>query len=199
MGGTAVAATGGTFILGKANTARSVSSLTNTRGTALSLSSSSKAPPLKVSNSVQVPKLDASELGGVPAGDYMQGLGTATATVKTFTGLHQGVLLTSPGAELKYQCEPGLLPGTALFINGIATAAAGQTAVWWNPSGVAGDDALASGAADFVTPDKGTTTPYMVEVQVSDVSTVSTFIASDWYNATTNTCHFTGQVVTVKV
>src|SRR6516162_6916730 len=55
MGGTAVAATGGTFILGKANTATSVSSLTNTKGTALSLSSTSTTPALKVSNSVQVP------------------------------------------------------------------------------------------------------------------------------------------------
>lgn len=67
MSGTAVAATGGDFILGKANTASSASSLTNTKGTALSLSSSATAPPLKVSNSVQVPKLNASELGGIPS------------------------------------------------------------------------------------------------------------------------------------
>src|ERR1700689_20726 len=49
MSGTAYAATGGDFILGKANTATSVSSLTNKKGTALSLSSSSTTPPLKVS------------------------------------------------------------------------------------------------------------------------------------------------------
>ena len=39
MSGTAVAATGGDFILGKPNTATSVTSLSNTNGTALSLSS----------------------------------------------------------------------------------------------------------------------------------------------------------------
>jgi len=96
MSGTAYAATGGDFILGKANTATSVTSLTNKKGTALSLSSSSTTPPLKVSNSVQVPSLNASELdgdtssaflpangtaansselGGQPASDYMTGTG----------------------------------------------------------------------------------------------------------------------------
>ena len=77
MGGTAVAATGGNFILGKANTATSVSSLTNTAGTALSLTSTSTTPPLKVSNSVQVPKLNASQLGGKTASAFLPTTGTA--------------------------------------------------------------------------------------------------------------------------
>jgi hypothetical protein len=57
MSGTAYAATGGTFLLGKSNTATSISSLSNTKGTALALSSASKSPSLTVSNSVQIPKL----------------------------------------------------------------------------------------------------------------------------------------------
>jgi hypothetical protein len=77
MGGTAVAATGGNFILGKANTATSVSSLTNTKGTALSLSSTSTTPPLKVSNSVQVPNLNASELDGQTSSAFLPATGTA--------------------------------------------------------------------------------------------------------------------------
>ena len=55
MSGTAVAATGGDFLLGKANTASSVSSLTDTKGTALSLSSASTAPPLTVSTACRCP------------------------------------------------------------------------------------------------------------------------------------------------
>jgi hypothetical protein len=220
MGGSAVAATGGTFILGKANTASSVSSLTNTKGTALSLSSSSKAPPLKVSNGVQVPKLNASELdghtssaflpaggtavnsdelGAVPASDYMYGSGTTTVNIASLTGFAQVVLLRSPGAELEGFCEPSLHAGSAFYLQGVASAATGQTAAWWNQGGVAGNDALVPGAGDYVSSDLGTTTPFMVEVQVSDVSTVSTFTGSEWYDSSTQTCHFTGQVVTVKV
>ena len=65
MSGTAVAATGGNFILGKANTATSTSALTNTKGTALKLVAPPGDAPLQVSNSIQIPRLNASELGGL--------------------------------------------------------------------------------------------------------------------------------------
>jgi hypothetical protein len=77
VSGTAVAATGGSFILGKPNTATTVTSLSNTKGTALGLSSTSTTPPMTVSNSVQVPKLNASELGGHPASAFLGVNGTA--------------------------------------------------------------------------------------------------------------------------
>jgi hypothetical protein len=67
--GTAYAATGGTFILGRANTAGAVSSLKNSAGTALSLTSKAGTPPLAVGNTVQVPNLNASEVGGKTAAD----------------------------------------------------------------------------------------------------------------------------------
>jgi hypothetical protein len=60
LSGTAYAATGGTFILGKANSASAVSSLSNSAGTALRLSSKAGTPPLSVSSTVQVPNLNAS-------------------------------------------------------------------------------------------------------------------------------------------
>ena len=77
MSGTAYAATGGDFLLGKANTATSVTALTNSKGTALSLSASPATPPLKVSNSVQVPSLNASELGGHTSSAFLPTNGTA--------------------------------------------------------------------------------------------------------------------------
>jgi hypothetical protein len=65
MTGTAVAATGGNFILGRANSADATTSLANTaRGAVLSLNAKSGQPPLAVSNGVQVPNLNASKLGG---------------------------------------------------------------------------------------------------------------------------------------
>ena len=45
MSGTAYAATGGTFVLGKANTATHVAALTNAKGAALTLNSASEHSP----------------------------------------------------------------------------------------------------------------------------------------------------------
>ncbi len=77
LSGTAYAATGGNFLLGKANKASAVTSLSNKQGTALSLSSSSSAPPLTVGNSVQVPNLNASELDGETSSAFLPANGTA--------------------------------------------------------------------------------------------------------------------------
>jgi hypothetical protein len=61
---TAVAATGGTFILGKANAASSVSILTSSAGPALSLRAPSGAAPLQVNRNVKVTNLNADLLDG---------------------------------------------------------------------------------------------------------------------------------------
>jgi len=148
MSGTAYAATGGDFLLGKSNTATAVTSLSNTKGTALSLSSTATTPPLKVSNSVQVPDLNASQLdghtssaflptngtaanssklGGQPAGSYMTGTGQIafdTATIASATVAD----VTVPGSVshdygLQLQC----ISGTAQ----ISISATGATLQYW--------------------------------------------------------------------
>ncbi|HUR77858.1 MAG TPA: hypothetical protein VMZ22_07915 [Acidimicrobiales bacterium] len=82
MTGTAAAATGGTFILGKANSAGATTALTNTgSGPALSLTAKAGQPALSVSNSIQVPKLNASTLGGKTAGQL---------TTRTFANSKEG-------------------------------------------------------------------------------------------------------------
>ena len=221
MSGTAVAATGGTFILGKANTATSVSSLTNTKGTALNLSSTSTTPPLTVSNSIQVPKLNASELdgqtasaflpatgtaanssalGGTPASGYMQGGGDTTGRQFTLTGSSETVRLSGPGADLFAFCDftDGVpAHGSAFWIQGNSSAVSGTTALWWNKDGV-GNNLSLQGTGSFVTPAAGSTTPYAVVVQVNNATSVSTFTATEWYDSSSDTCHFTGQVVTTN-
>jgi len=240
MGGTAVAATGGTFILGKANTATNTTALTNSKGTALSLSSASTAPPLKVSSSVQVPNLNASELdgqtsaaflpatgtaansselggqpasaflpangtaanssalGGTPASGYMQGGGDTTGARVAITGGGDHVLLQGLGANFLAACNVSFPPhGAALFIGPNSGAVSGTTALWWNKDGVGSNTSLTSGGS-WVTPSGGTTTPYVVVVQVDNVTSVSTFTASEWHDSSSNTCHFTGQVVTTN-
>lgn len=64
--GTAVAATGGSFLLGRSNTAGAATVLTATSGTALSLrTKASTTPPLAVSNGTKVANLNADRLDGL--------------------------------------------------------------------------------------------------------------------------------------
>jgi hypothetical protein len=63
--GTAVAATGGKFILGHGNSAGAVSTLTNSRGPALSLKSKAGTPSLVVGSRTKVANLNADTVDGV--------------------------------------------------------------------------------------------------------------------------------------
>ena len=211
MSGTACAATGGDFLLGKANTATSVSSLTNTKGTALSLSASPADPPLKVSNSVQVPSLNASELdghtssaflpasgtaansselGGLPASDYMTGgqIASDTATVASGTG----AVVTVPSAVSKdYGLQLQCVSATAE----IGISATGATLQYWvlppdGQSEMSGELPLETTAGLA-----GTTSAATWVVQVAFGSTMAT---TDW-SAVVNsngTCTFAAQTIT---
>jgi len=68
--GTAVAATGGTFILGHWNTEGRASTISNSHGTALSLRSKPGAPSLKVSSRTTVPNLSADRLDGLSSDGF---------------------------------------------------------------------------------------------------------------------------------
>lgn len=100
--GTAVAATGGTFILGKPNTAGSVSTLTNSAGPALSLRSPSGSAPLQVNRTVKVDRLNGDLLDGIDS--------TAFARLgKTNTGAR--TTLSNPdGVPLRLTAKPGTAP-----------------------------------------------------------------------------------------
>ena len=63
LSGTAYAATGGNFLLGKANTADKVSTLSDSAGVALKLNSPSGVAPLAVNSTTVVKNLNANLLG----------------------------------------------------------------------------------------------------------------------------------------
>src|SRR5687767_12865073 len=63
--GGAYAATGGTFILGKANSAGATTSLTNQNGTALALNAKSGSPALRVNTGAKVANLNSDRLDGL--------------------------------------------------------------------------------------------------------------------------------------
>ncbi|HEV3213889.1 MAG TPA: hypothetical protein VGZ03_10890 [Acidimicrobiales bacterium] len=77
LSGTAYAATGGSLLLGRSNTATSLTSLSDPRGTALSVSSPAGKPALAVSNAIQIPRLNASLLQGRAATSFLGSHSTA--------------------------------------------------------------------------------------------------------------------------
>jgi hypothetical protein len=188
LSGTSYAATGGTFLLGRANSATALSSLSNSNGTALQLSSAPGTPPLTVSNSAQVPKLDASEVGGVPATGFMHGTGSADSGNVGITGPGFAEIATSATSSITGVCDANSATGADLEVN----LTGGGSIVWWNKDGTSNSS---SGFAQ-VTPESAL--DYVVVVQVAQGSAVSTYTASQTYDAGTGTCSFTAQVVSTS-
>jgi hypothetical protein len=216
LSGTAYAATGGNFLLGKANSANAVSSLTNKNGTALSLSSNAASPPLTVSNSVQVPNLNASELdgatsssflaaggtaansnelGGTPASGYIHGGGSTAGSRLSLTGSGSAYLLISPGGDLAGYCDDGG-KGSGASLAILPFNGTSPSAFWWNKDGVG--SAVPLNTVTYVTPGLGSTSPYVVTIQIDNATSMATFVATERYDAGTDTCHYTGVVVTTN-
>jgi len=208
MSGTAVAATGGTFILGKSNTATNVTRLDNSKGTALSLSAKSTSPPLTVSNSVQVPKLNASELGGTPASGFLGVNGTA-ANASELGGtpasgfihgggsISDGRLSLLPGADEQLVAAPGnaivaycATAGDSLYLFG-EQQAANELATWWNPGGVG--QATFNDSTDPIDLDGTIPATAVIVVQVDAGSNIVTYTVTESYNSSAGSCSFTGQ------
>jgi hypothetical protein len=109
-GGTAVAATGATFLLGHVNQAKATSGLTNSgKGVALSLKTTSgKYAPLSVNSKALVRNLNASYLDGRPA--------------SSFAGVESANIFTSAT-----KCPPSGCTGT-LFgaVSGLSTSSTDQ-------------------------------------------------------------------------
>jgi hypothetical protein len=74
MTGTATAATGGTFILGKGNSTTTTTTLSNSNGVPLSLNSRSGSAPLKVGSSTKVSNLNVDKLDGLDSTQFQRAL-----------------------------------------------------------------------------------------------------------------------------
>ena len=134
MTGTATAATGGSFILGKSNSANKASSLANTSGTPLSLQAKTGFAPLRVNSSTKVFKLNADKLDGFDSTSFVRTNNPAltsktlasfvsvqtvfvlpayTAKVRLdngFTGAFKEISLTVPGTRPQLIAVDALYP-----------------------------------------------------------------------------------------
>ena len=113
MSGTGYAATGGTFILGRANHETSTATLADSKGTPLALSAPARKAPLTVNRNVMVKNLNAQYLGGLTATGLAETGGqgftapgtsapiTSTPAIVASTGpLHPGTYYVAATAEL---------------------------------------------------------------------------------------------------
>lgn len=173
--GTAYAATGGTFILGKPNYATSASSLSNSAGTALSLSSKAATPPLWVNRAVQVPNLNASLVDGYSAYSFVHGSGTAFVvwggplTLDALTISPQTAnLVVAPPYDLIWltaDCDTSSFPGAQITLYNYSGKSAQYS---YLDAGSSGGGTLAN----------GTSAPVSTYTLNPDVSTIQVFAGS---------------------
>jgi hypothetical protein len=122
--GFADAATGGNFILGKANTETSTASLSNSKGTPLKLSAPAGVAPLAVNGTALVPNLNANYLGGLSASDVQPTGGdgfTAPGTDTPLSAANTVVASTGPLPAGTYYAT------ATAFLN---TPGGGETLCW---------------------------------------------------------------------
>jgi hypothetical protein len=132
-GGSAYAATGGTFLLGRANSASTTTSLSNSAGTPLSLSARSGYAPLKVNSGTKVGNLNSDKLDGLdstqlqrtvqscPAGTAIQAVASSGAvTCKGASGAYVFASLPNGYAWVIAWCPSGYVAtGGGYFLDGL--------------------------------------------------------------------------------
>ena len=191
MSGTAVAATGGTFILGKSNTATNVSRLTNSKGTALSLSAAPTSPPLRVSNTKEVPNLNVNYLGGFSASQFVQGNdGTVTSDRAALGDGGNRTFLVTEAATVDAFCDVG---GTGATLTFSDADEGNAQVIWWNKDGAS--DIAFGGDTQSVSVSPVSQSPYVVVVQMDNGTSIGTYTLTQQYSSVTGSCYFTGQAV----
>jgi hypothetical protein len=154
-GGTAYAANGGTFLLGRANAATATTTLTNSAGTPLKLNAKAGYAPLVVNSSKTVTNLSADRLDGLSSASFLRSTGKA-ADAEKVDGINGASLALTTG-------RTGVITGSATDADGLASTA-------WCPAGT-----VSTGGGGFVV-DQGT-----VDYSGPDYQMSGTLIPNSWY------------------
>lgn len=130
MGGTAVAATGGTFILGKANTATTTTALTNSYGTALTLNSKAGTPPLATNSTTKVGRLNADFLDGLDQASFQRRVSGTCATGSYVRIIGAGGSVACEAVRTRVTQYSSTIDTSGEFVGtGLAMCPAGQAVV----------------------------------------------------------------------
>ena len=113
MSGTAMAATGSTFVTGRANVATTTTTLTDSAGTPLSLSARSGYAPLTVNSSTKVGRLNADLLDGLHSSALQRRItgacsgGHAVTGVDSLGGVACGLDISGLQQRITETCPSG--------------------------------------------------------------------------------------------
>ena len=143
-GGTAYAANGGSFLLGRSNTATAVTTLTSSTGTPLALRAKVGYPPLSVSSSKTVPSLSADLLDGLTSTSFLRSTGKA-ADAEKVDGINGASIALTTG-------RTGVVYGSNTDVDHLAITARCPAGTIATGGGGAADyegDALAYSGPDF--------------------------------------------------
>jgi hypothetical protein len=205
--GVATAANGGSLVLGHKNTATKTTTLTDKKGTPLSLVGKTSKPPLTVNSSKQVSKLNASLLDGKSA----SAIATAGAAVAEAVGGTAGVgvhenatggseAISASQATTTLIASLGSLPaGTYFMQSSTETNESGTAGTFCyigtteNPSDGFNYGQAASSTAGFATESVSTT------VTLTTPTTVGSYCFTDgstsvWYNGSISALKITKSV-----
>lgn len=107
LGGTASAATGGTFLLGQSNSESAKATLSSSAGTPLALKAPSGAAPLQVNRKILVRNLNADYLAGLHASAFQRRMtsftweATAANSASDLTEISNSAINRDPDALLE--------------------------------------------------------------------------------------------------
>jgi hypothetical protein len=131
--GVATAANGGSLMIGHRNSATKTTTLTDRKGTPLTLVGKKSKPPLKVNSSKLVKKLNSAEVGGLTSGELSTGsaaqhlLDVSKVINATVTGLKLPVGESSGSATTSFPIsavETAPLPAGTYFATATAVGVA---------------------------------------------------------------------------
>ena len=152
-GGAAYAVTDGALLVGKPNSATAITSLSNSAGTALSLSSKDGTPPLRVNRRTKVANLNADLVDGLSAGNLALTAGRTGIIVGSASDVDgfvntarcpSGTIATGGGGyasgtrDYLYYSGPDFTADGSLIPNSWFTGADGDAVAWvvcYNPRG----------------------------------------------------------------
>jgi hypothetical protein len=137
--------------------------------------------------SVQVPKLNASELGGTPASGFIHGGGNISDGRLSLLPGADEELVSAPGSAIVAYCATA---GDSLYLFG-EQQATNELATWWNPGGVG--QATINDSTNAIDLDGTIPVTAVVVVQVDAGSNIVTYTVTESYNSSAGTCSFTGQ------
>lgn len=126
--GTAVAATGGTFVLGRSNGATTTTGLANSSGVALSLSGGGGQPALAVNSTAKVSRLNADLLDGLDSSSLQRRITGTCPDGQQISAVAANGSVTCTGAAPGPAGPAGGVDGARLYIVGTTVVGDGTNA-----------------------------------------------------------------------